>query len=72
MLFPERGLEFCSNCVAEEVTWKPQYVWPYVATASDNHRDVGGPLILVWEDEKPIGQIFIVKQEMEVALLVSN
>ena len=51
--FLERGLECLSDCVGEELIWKAGYLRPYVATKCVDN-DVGGPSILVLEDEKPI------------------
>ena len=68
--FPKKGSELLSKCVGEELTWEAQYLRPYTSTISDDDYSVGGPPILVLDDEKPIEQFLTLKERMEVALLV--
>ena len=70
--FPERGLELLSNCVGEELTWESQYLRPYASMIFDANCGIGGPLIPVVEDSKPIDQFFALKERLEVALLMSD
>ena len=70
MPFPERGLELLSDCVGEELTWEAQYLRPYASMISDADCGIGGPLIRVLEDSKPIDQFLTLKERMEVALLM--
>ena len=52
--FPERGLELLSDCVRQELIWEAQYLRPYTSTISDDDCGIGGPLIPVLDDEKPV------------------
>ena len=70
--FPERGLELLSECIGEELTWEAQYLRPYASMISDVDCSIGGPPILVLDDEKPIEQFLTLKERMEVVLLVSD
>ena len=45
---------------------------PYFGLESDNDGDVGGPLIPVLPDEKPIDDCLTLKQGMKVALFVCD
>ena len=69
---PERGLEFLSDCVGQELTWEAQYLRPYTSMISDQDCGIGGPPIPVLDDEKPIEEFLTLKERMEVALLVSD
>ena len=70
--FPERGLELLSDCVGEELTWEAKYLRPYASMISDADCGIGGLPIPVLEDSKPIEQFLILRERMEVALLVSD
>ena len=70
--FPERGLELLSDYVGGEFTWEAQYLRPYASMVSDGDYGIGGPPIPVVEDSKPIDQFLTLKEQMEVALLMSN
>ena len=70
--FPERGLELLSDCIGEELTWEAKYLRPYASMISNTNCGIGGPPILVLEDSKPIEQFLTLKEQMEVALLVSD
>ena len=70
--FPERGLELLSDCVGQELTWEAEYLRPYTSMISDQDCGIGGPPILVLDDEKPIEEFLTLKERMEVALLVSD
>ena len=70
--FSERGLELLSDCIGEELTWKAQYLRPYASMIFDVDSDIGGPPIPMLDDEKPIEQFLTLKEQMEVALLVSD
>ena len=70
--FPERGLELLSECVGEELTWEAQYLRPYASMIFDADYGIGGPPIPVLEDSKPIEQFLTLKEQMEVALLLSD
>ena len=70
--FPERGLELLNDCVEEELTGEAQYLRPYASTISDDGCGIGGPLIAVLDDEKPIEQFLVLKERIEVAFLVSD
>ena len=66
MPFPERGLELLSNYVGQELTWEAQYLRPYASTISDDDYGIGGPLIPVLNDEKPIEQFLTLKEHVEM------
>ena len=68
--FLERGFELLCDCIGEEFIWEAQYLRPYFAAISDNDGDVGGLLILVLADEKPIDDFLTLEQGMKVVLLV--
>ena len=70
--FLERGLELLSDCVGQELTWEAQYLRPYASMISDQDCGIGGLLIPVLDDEKPIEEFLTLKERMEVALLVSE
>ena len=70
--FPERGLELLSECVREELTWEAQYLQPYASMISNVDCGIGGPPIPMLNDKKPIEQFLTLKEQMEVALLVSD
>ena len=70
--FPERGLELPCDCVGQELIWEALYLRPYFGMESDSDGDVGGPLILVLPDEKPIHDFLTLKQGMKVALLICD
>ena len=70
--FPERGLELLSDCVGKELTWEAKYLRPYASMISDVDCGIGGPLIPVLEESKPIEQFLTLKERMEVALLMSD
>ena len=72
LLFLERGLELLSDCVGQELTWEAQYLRPYTSMILDHDWGIGGPPIPVLDDEKPIGEFLTLKEQMEVALLVSD
>ena len=70
--FLERGLELLSDYVGEEITWEAQNLRPYASMISDGDCGIGGPPIPVVEDSKPIDQFLTLKEQMEVAFLVSD
>ena len=70
--FPERRLELLSDCVGEDLTWEAQNLQPYASMIFDGDCGIGGPPIPVLEDSKPIDQFLILKEWMEVALLMSD
>ena len=59
--FPERELELLSNYVGEELTWKAQYLRPYIATRFNDDYGIGSPSIPELDNEKPIEQFLTLK-----------
>ena len=70
--FPERGLELLCDCMGQELIWEAQYLHAYIGMATDSSGDVGGPLIPILPDEKPIDDFLTLKQGMKVALLICD
>ena len=70
--FPERGLELLCDCVGQEFIWEAQYLRPYIKMATNSNGDVGGPLIPILLDKKPIDDFLTLKQGMKVALLICD
>ena len=70
--FSERGLELLSDCVGQELTWEAQYLRPYASMISDEDCGIGGPPIPALVGDKPIENFLTLKEQMEVAFLVSD